>query len=124
MNNKLKAAIAAVLLVFSSAASAEYYVQVIDCKLKDGKTAEDAQALNAKWLTWAREVAGTDEIRSSFATPVTGDLGGFSWVDSYPSLVAWATIAETENEELDEAFGELADCTKSALVNVDPTEAK
>ena len=124
MNNKLKAALAAVLLVFSSAAMADTYVQVLNCKLKEGKTAEDAQELNGKWLTWAREVAGTDEIYSSLATPVTGDLGGFSWVDSYPSLVAWATVTESENDELDEEFGELADCTRSNLVNLAPPEAK
>lgn len=124
MNNKLKAVVAAVLLVFSSAAMADSYVQVINCKLKEGKTAEEAQALNGKWLTWAREVAGTDDIQSSFAATVVGDLGGFSWVDSYPSLVAWAKVSEADNEELDEAFGELADCTKSSLVSIEPTEAK
>lgn len=124
MNNKLKAALAAILLVFSSAAFADSYVQVINCTLKEGKTMEDAQELNGKWLTWARDVAGTDEVNSSFASTVVGDLGGFSWVDSYPSLTAWAKVTEAENEELDEAFGELADCTRSSLVNINPTEAR
>ncbi|MEL7186413.1 MAG: hypothetical protein AAFN50_08275 [Pseudomonadota bacterium] len=124
MNNKLKAALAAVLLVFSSAVMAESYVQVLTCKLNDGMTKEDAHELNAKWLTWARGIAGTDDIQSSFASTVVGDLGGFSWVDSYPSLTAWAAVAEAdEDEELVEAFGELAKCTKSSLINLDPTKA-
>ena len=127
MYKKRRAALAAVLLVFSSAAMADSYVQVISCKLNDGKTKEDAHALNAQWLNWARGVAGTDEIYSSFAATVVGDMEGFRWVDSYPSLVAWATVAEAELEdddpELAAAFEELAACNESSLVNIDPTEA-
>jgi len=107
-------------LLVSVGVSAEPTVQVLNCKLNDGKTSDDAHALNAKWLKWAHAKAGTDEITSSFVTAIVGDYGGFMWVDSYPSLAVWATISEAELEdddpELSAAFDELQTCSSSRLL--------
>ena len=77
---------------------------VYSCTLKEGKTSEDAHAINGQWLKWARAKAGTDDIRSSYTTSIVGDLEGFMWVDTYPDLAAWAKIngadMEEENPEL------------------------
>jgi len=114
------AATAAMFLLVSVGVSAEPTVQVLNCKLNDGKTSDDAHALNAKWLKWAHAKAGTDEITSSFVTAIVGDYGGFMWVDSYPSLAVWATISEAELEdddpELSAAFDELQTCSSSRLL--------
>jgi len=117
---------ASVFLLLSVGASAEPAVQVLDCKLNDGKTSDDAHALNAKWLKWAHATAGTDEITSSYVSAIVGDFGGFMWVDSYPSLAVWATIAEAELEdddpELSAGFEALQTCSSSRLLRPEQTE--
>ena len=117
----------ALFLAVSGVAVADSVSLVVECKLKEGKTKEDAQLLNGKWLKWARSVAGTDEITSAYAVQQVGDYGSFSWVDTYPDLIAWAKVAEADLEdddpELDAAFEDLADCSSSRLWRVDPTAA-
>ena len=115
-----------VFLMLSVGVSAEPAVQVLDCKLNDGKTSEDAHALNAKWWKWAHAKAGTDEITSSYVSAIVGDYGGFMWVDSYPSLAVWAVIAEAELEDddpdLSAAFEALQTCSGSRLLRPEQTE--
>lgn len=120
------AVVTSMFLLLSVGVSAEPAVHVLDCKLNDGKTSEDAHALNAKWLKWAHAKAGTDEITSSFVVSIVGEYGGFMWVDTYPSLTVWATIAEAdleeEDPELSAAFEELQTCKNSRLLRAEQTE--
>ena len=112
---KLITALSASVLLFASAmALADPVSQVWTCKLNEGKTAEDAQALNSKWLAWAREVGGSDEISSSFVTPVVGDTG-FLWVDTFPDLVTWAKVIEADDGGLDAEFVALQTCSGNRL---------
>jgi hypothetical protein len=110
---------ASFFLLLSVGVSAEPAVQVLNCKLNDGMTSDDAHAPNAKWLKWAHAMVGNDEITSSFVSAIVGDFGGFMWVDSYPSLAVWATIAEAELDEddpkLSAAFDALQTCSSSLL---------
>ena len=123
----LLAAVTTVFLVFSAGASADMVANVYTCKLKEGKTSEDAHAINGQWLKWARAKAGTDDIRSSFTTAIVGDLDGFMWVDTYPDLAAWAKVngadMQEENPELAEALDELAECGRNRLYNMDESKA-
>jgi hypothetical protein len=117
---------ASFFLMLSVGVSAEPAVQVLNCKLNDGKTSDDAHALNAKWMKWAHELAGTDEITSSFVTAIVGDYGGFMWVDSYPSLAVWAAVSDAElnddDPELSAAFDELQTCSSSRLLRPEQSE--
>ena len=119
--------VTAVFILLSAAASADMVANVYSCKLKEGKTSEDAHAVNGEWLKWARAKAGTDDIRSSYTTSIVGDLEGFMWVDTYPDLAAWAKVngvdLEEENPELSEALDALADCGENRLYNMDESEA-
>lgn len=111
-------------LVFSGIAAADTVSQVWSCKLKEGKTQEEAQALNGKWLKWAREVTGSDEVTSSYVTTAVGDTGGFMWVDSFPDFGTWAKMMDADdNEELTAAFNELQTCSGNRLYEGEPTEA-
>ena len=65
--------------------------------------------INARWLKWARETGGSDEITSSYVTPVVGDFDGFMWVDSYPDIATWGKIVEADSE-FDDEFDEVATC--------------
>jgi len=117
MKKLLTVLLASVLLFASAMALADPVSQVWTCKLNDGKTAEDAQALNSRWLAWARKAGGTDEITSSLATPVVGDTG-FLWVDTFPDLVTWAKVVEAGNSDdngLDAEFEALQTCSGNRL---------
>jgi hypothetical protein len=114
--------IVALLLSVSFGAAAEPLSAVFYCTLHDGKTKEEIMAVNAKWLKWARETAGTDEITSSYVQTVVGDLGGFMWVDTYPSATAWAKIADAD-QPFDEEFDALSSCSGNRLIRATPTEA-
>ena len=88
--------------------------------LNEGKTAADAHKIGKEWVAWAREASGSDEIISSFVTPVVGDTGGFLWVDTFPSLEVWAAItnADPEAEDLariERALEELETCSGNRL---------
>ncbi|MDH3984228.1 MAG: hypothetical protein OEV02_08505, partial [Gammaproteobacteria bacterium] len=62
LKNILLATVTSVFLLLSVAIQAEPISVVFTCELKDGKTKEDAMAVNAKWLKWARATGGSDEI--------------------------------------------------------------
>jgi len=111
------------LLLLSAITSADTVSQVWRCTLNEGKTVEDAQAINAEWLKRARELAGTDAITSTYVTAAVGDVGGFMWVDTFPDFTTWAKLMDAEpDEEIDAAFDELQTCEGSRLLQGQPTE--
>ena len=126
MKKIVLAALTTAFLVFSAGASADMVANVYSCTLKEGKTSEDAHAINGEWLKWARATAGTDGINSSFTTSIVGDLEGFMWVDTYEDLTAWAKVngadMDKENPELSEALNALADCGESRLYKMEASK--
>ena len=117
-------AIVSTLLFLSGIASADTVSNVWTCKLKEGKTQEDAQAVKAKWLKRARELTGSDAITSTYVNTAVGDLGGFLWVDSFPDFSTWAKLMDAdEDEELDAAFDALQTCSNNRLYQGEETEA-
>jgi len=124
MKKLTTALFASILLLTGGAALADPVSHVWTCKLNDGKTSEDAQALNGKWLAWARKVSGSDEIKSSLVTAVVGDTG-FLWVDTFPDLVTWAKVNEAGNADdtgLDAEFDALQTCSGSRLYRGEETK--
>jgi hypothetical protein len=94
-------------------------LELYKCKLKEGKTMEEVQANNVKWLANTRKQAGTDDINSYALEPQVGDLDHFMFIDSYPDLVTWAKADSAEETEeskaIDDAFEALMDCDKNRL---------
>jgi hypothetical protein len=115
--------VASVFLLLSAGASAEPVSAVFNCKLNDGMTKDDAMAINAKWLKWARSVGGSDEITSSFVLTVVGEFGGFLWVDNYPDLATWAKVSAAESPELDEGFDAVQTCSRNSIYQGEETVA-
>ena len=115
------AIITSLLLGLSSIASADAVSIVFSCKLNDGQTKEEAMAVNAKWLKWARATGGSDEIQSSFVTAIIGDFDGFMWVDTYPDLATWGKVADSESG-LNEEFDEIATCSGNRMYRGEKTE--
>ena len=97
-------------------------VAVWDCELKDGKTTEDVQAANGKWVELVNREAGGD-IRSFVATAIVGDSGGFKYFDSFPSLDAWVAMQKVMQTDAGQAVeAELeaaATCASSTLFDAE-----
>lgn len=92
-------------------------VEVWECKLKDGATAADAAAQNAKWLAFVRKVNA--EIDSYGMERVVGAGGTFMFADIYPDLAAWGAAKKAMDSDagraLDEGFLKLLDCSSNGL---------
>ena len=74
-------------------------VEMWKCSLKDGKTMEEVQAVNKRWLAMTRKVAGTEEINSYSLETVVGDLTIFGFADASPDMATYAKVkaAEAQN---------------------------
>jgi hypothetical protein len=114
------ATVTSVFLLLSAVVSADPVMLVFTCELKEGKTKEDAMAVNAKWLKWARATGGSDEITSSYVSTVIGDLGGFMWVDTYPDIATWGKIADADSE-FDAEFDEVSKCSGNRMYRGEAT---
>ena len=116
---------ALVISFISTSVLADSTVASYTCKLKDGKKAEDVQAINSNWLKWVRKNVN-ENIQSSMGTPVVGDLNMFLFVDTYPDLATWAAtqtaLDSDAASELEDMFDEVAECTENRLWKFEPAE--
>lgn len=115
----------AVAFLYAGAVSAETYREVWRCKAEEGKTVDDIQAVNSKWLAWMRKNVDK-KIDSAVLTAVVGNLESFSFVDTYPSLDTWSKGrgAQQDSEEMDaiqESFNEVMSCSENWLMEHQPT---
>ena len=122
---KALSCLVAVTFLYAGAVSAETYREVWQCKAEEGKTVDDIQAVNSKWLAWMRKNVDK-KIDSAVLTAVVGNLDGFTFVDTYPTLEAWSEGrgAQRDNEEMDEiqsAFNEVMSCKENWLMEHQPT---
>jgi hypothetical protein len=108
------ATVTSVFLLLSVAVHAEPVTMVFSCKLKDGSTKDDAMAINARWLKWARATG------SSYVATVIGDLGGFMWVDTYPDIATWGKIVEADSE-FDAEFDAVSTCSSNRMLRGEET---
>ena len=122
LNKIITAAATSVFLLLSAAVYAEPISIVYSCTLNEGVTQEDAMEVNARWLKWARETGGSDEITSSYVTALVGELGGFMWVDTYPDIATWGKIVDADSAaEFDAEFNEIMTCSSSRMYRGEET---
>ena len=124
MKNKLLGLLT-VLVAFgiSGVAVADTVVEVWQCTLNDEKTTDDVQEQNSKWLALVHANVSED-IASNVLTSIVGDSTGFSFVDIYPDLATWEKTKTylRDNEEVEDLFEEVSECSKNSLHNSEPTE--
>lgn len=113
-------------VVFSGSSFAATYAEVFECKLEEGKTVEDAHAVNSKWLKWVNEHGGEGKITSNAGTAVVGNTEAFLWIDTYPDLATWSAIKTALDSDegkaaLKDLFKGITDCKESRLWKLDPT---
>lgn len=115
---------AAAITVASGPVLADSVVNAYTCKLKEGKTQEELQAANSKWLKWVRANVNA-KIESAVGRQVVGDQGMFLFADTYPDLATWAATAEALDsdaaDELDDLFDDISECSQNRLWKFEPT---
>lgn len=108
-----------------NAAAASHVSEVWTCKLNEGKKIEEVHKANSEWVKTINGGTDVGDIRSWTVEPVVGKQENFLFVDSYPSLAAWAAAKEFQEsdegkalfEKITEDFKGLFDCTSNQLYN-------
>jgi hypothetical protein len=113
------------VLGFAVSAHADGVSESWMCELKDGKSVEDVQAINSKWLKWVN--ARTDGVvRSAVGTAIVGNTEIFMFIDSYPDLTTWAAVKTAldsdEGEEMEGMFDETSECSSNRLWDMQATK--
>lgn len=126
MRKLLTASLAMIGMGFSGLASADTFANVFTCKLKDDVEMEAVQEANSKWLKFVNARIEGGGITSAVGTAVVGDFETFLFVDTYPSLSAWAATQELldsdAGDEVDDLFEDLTDCSRNRLWKLEPTK--
>ena len=106
------------LMGFSATTIADEVAEVYNCKLMDGKTIADAQAVNSKWLAWMRTNV-SEAIRSTAATAIVGDANGFLYFVTYPDLATWTAgktaLDSDEGRKIESGFDDVMECSGNRL---------
>ena len=126
MKKLLTASLAVIGLGVSGLASADSFANVYTCKMKDDVEMEAVQEANAKWLKFVNSKVEGGGITSQVGTAVVGNFETFIFVDTYPSLSAWAATQELldsdAGDEIDGLFEDLTDCSKNSLWKFEETK--
>lgn len=114
------------LFAFAASAHADSVAESWMCELKDGKTIEDVQAINSKWLKWVNDHNEKGVVRSAVGTAIVGNTEIFMFVDTYPDLATWAAVKQLldsdEGNEMDGMFNETSECSSNRLWNMQETK--
>ena len=126
MKKLLTASLAVIGLGVSGIATADTFANVYTCKLKDDVKMEAVQEANSKWLKFVNSKVKGGGITSKVGTAVVGNFETFIFVDTYPSLSAWAATQELldsdAGDEIDGLFEDLTDCSKNSLWKFEDTK--
>ena len=126
MKTTMTALLAVLGLGISGLATADSFANVYTCKLKDGVELDAVQEANSKWLKFVNSKVKGGGITSAIGTAVVGDNEVFIFVDTYPSLSAWAATQELldsdAGDEVDGLFEDLTDCSKNSLWKFEDTK--
>ena len=115
-----------VTLFLSGIATADSIAETWTCEVKEGKSIEDVQATNSKWLKWINAHVEGGGITSSVGTAVVGNTEIFIFVDTYPNLATWAAAKDAldsdEGEELEDLFEDVSECSENRLWKIEDTK--
>ena len=113
------------LVFVSNSVFADSVIASYTCKLKEGKTTEQVQTINSKWLKWVKKNVNKD-ISSAVGTAIVGKQDMFLFVDTYPDLTVWAetqTVLDTDAaSELKDIFEEVLTCSENRLWKIEATK--
>jgi hypothetical protein len=122
----LGAFVTLVTLFLSGIATADSIAETWTCEVKEGKSIEDVQATNSKWLKWINAHVEGGGITSSIGTAVVGNIETFIFVDTYPNLATWAAAKDVldsdEGDEIEDLFEDVSECSENRLWKIEDTK--
>jgi hypothetical protein len=126
MKREITALLAVAGLGVSALATADSFANVYTCEMEDDVEMEAVQEANSKWLKFVNARVEGGGITSAVGTAVVGNFETFIFVDTYPSLSAWAATQELldsdAGDEIDGLFEDLTDCSKNSLWKFEATK--
>jgi hypothetical protein len=126
MKREITALLAVAGLGVSALATADSFANVYTCEMEDDVEMEAVQEANSKWLKFVNARVEGGGITSAVGTAVVGNFETFIFVDTYPSLSAWAATQELldsdAGDEIDDLFEDLTDCSKNSLWKFEATK--
>jgi len=127
MNKLLLGAFVTLITLFlSGIATADSVAETWTCEVKEGKSIEDVQATNSKWLKWINAHVEGGGIASSVGTAVVGNIETFIFVDTYPNLATWAAAKDVldsdEGDEIEDLFEDVSECSENRLWKIEDTK--
>ena len=123
LNWRLVAAVTLLMASFSVSADTRV-VEVWTCTLNEGKSVEDLNAINDKWLAWANKQSYGGDIRGSIAVPTVSDnLDVVLILSSYPDRVTYgadmdALFGTAEGQALVAEYEAVVTCESNAVYAV------
>ncbi len=122
----LGAFVTLVTLFLSGIATADSIAETWTCEVKEGKSIEDVQVTNSKWLKWINAHVEGGGITSSVGTAVVGNIETFIFVDTYPNLATWAAAKDVldsdEGDEIEDLFEDVSECSENRLWKIEDTK--
>ena len=112
---------AALMLLFTAPAFADSILHIWSCELRDGKTNDDLVAVSEAWLKAAKGMDGGADVQVTLEFPIAADAGDgeFSFVLTIDDTKTWGVFnndyGDSAAGEADEAWFEVATCSKSSL---------
>ena len=113
---------AVLMFSFASPVLANSTLHIWSCKLNDGKTTAEVMAVSSAWLKAAKSMEGGADLNLSLEFPLATDSGdSFNFVLEAADAKTWGLFMNGyENSpaaKADEAWGEVASCSRSSLWN-------
>jgi len=111
--------IAVVGVCAAQADSDSRVVEVWACSLNEGKTQDDVQAANSKWVKLMNGRIEGGDVHSYVLTAIVGNTETFTYADSFPSMEAWMASKEVMKSEagqaLEKELNAVAKCSSNTL---------
>jgi len=103
-----------------SPAHAASVVQLWTCELHEGKTRTELTEISVAWMEAVRSMDGSEAFEGFLEFPIAADDANvFTFVLTVDSATSWGAFQDaypgSAAEEVDEAWGEVADCSESSL---------
>lgn len=120
MKTLLKAILSLSILSCFTVANAGV-VQVWECTLKEGKTADDVMKASSAWLAGAKSMNGGEKLEVYHEFPIAAAAGDgrFNFVMIAPDSENWGVFMGgyqgSAASKADEEWSEIADCSGSSL---------
>ena len=110
-----------ILFLFTGPATADSILHIWSCKLHDGKTPADVEAVSSAWLKAAKSMDGGEDLKVYLEYPIAANVsyGHFNFVLIAADTKTWGLFNNEYDDsparKADDDWFEVASCSKSSI---------